>query len=260
MSPLSFSLSEPITEPDVLASIAALPTEDDLPCDDGEPMETPRHRDQMVMLIESLKVHWADHRDYYVGGNMFVHYDPTNKRRSRGPDVFVVLDVEERERKSWVVWQESMRFPDVIIELLSETTRETDTGEKKQLYERLFRTAEYYLYDPFSQEFTGYHLCSGFYEEVTPDAEGKISSAITGLSLGVRAGWLRWITPEGQVVPTPMELATQEHQRADQERQRADQERQRADQERQRADQERQRADQAEQLLEAYRRRFGNLE
>jgi hypothetical protein len=27
------SFTEPITEPDILASIASLPTEDDLPCD-----------------------------------------------------------------------------------------------------------------------------------------------------------------------------------------------------------------------------------
>ncbi len=41
-----YSFSEPITEPDILESIRALPTEDDLPCDDAEPMETPRHRDR----------------------------------------------------------------------------------------------------------------------------------------------------------------------------------------------------------------------
>ena len=46
-----YSFSEPITEPDILESIRALPTEDDLPCDDGEPLETPRHRDQMILLI-----------------------------------------------------------------------------------------------------------------------------------------------------------------------------------------------------------------
>ena len=47
-------------EAEILASFRALPTEDDLPCDDGEPMETPRHREQMNLLIDSLKVHWAE--------------------------------------------------------------------------------------------------------------------------------------------------------------------------------------------------------
>jgi Uma2 family endonuclease len=227
-----YSFSEPITEPDILESIRALPTEDDLPCDDGEPMETPRHRDQMILLIESLKLHWADRQGYYVGGNMFVHYDPQNQRRSRGPDFFLVLDVEERERKSWVVWQEGMRFPDLIIELLSDSTSEVDKGEKKLLYERMFRTQEYYLYDPFSQEFLGYHLQGLHYQERQPDAQQQIYSVVTGLYVGIREGWLRWLTTAGVVVPTPREWAEQE----------------------------RQRAEQAEQLLETYRRRFGHLE
>jgi Uma2 family endonuclease len=241
-----YSCSEPITEPEILESIRQLPTEDDLPCDDGEPMETPRHRDQMMLLIESLKAHWAERSGYYVGGNMFVHYDPTNTRRSRGPDFFLVLNVNDRERKSWVVWQEGMRFPDVIIELLSDSTRSIDKGEKKQLYAHLFRTAEYYLYDPYSHEFLGYRLQGMEYQEIVPDAEGRRPSAVTGLLLGVRDGWLRWFTAEGTVLPTPQEFAAQERQRAEQAQQRAE-----------RAEQ---RAERAEQLLEAYQRRFGHLQ
>jgi Uma2 family endonuclease len=241
-----YSFSEPITEPEILESIRQLPTEDDLPCDDGEPMETPRHRDQMHVLIESLKGHWSERSGYYVGGNMFIHYDPTNIRCLRGPGFFLVLDVDERERRSWVVWQEGMRFPDVIIELLSDSTRAIDKGEKKQLYAHLFRTAEYYLYDPFSHEFLGYRLQAMDYQESEPDTEGRIYSAVTDLSLGVKEGWLRWFTAAGTVIPTPQE--------------RAEQERLRAGQEHERAEQERLRAERAEQLIEAYQRRFGRLE
>ena len=198
------------------------------------------------LLITSLKLHWADRSGYFAGGNMDVHYDPSNKRCLRGLDFFLVLDVEERERKSWVVWQEGMRFPDVIIEPLSDTTREVDKGEKKELYEQLFRTPEYYLYGPFSQEFIGYYLHGGYYQEVQQDADQRIFSAVAGLYLGVRDGWLRWLTADGIVVPTPLEWAEQERQRAEQEHQRAEQEQRRAAQ--------------AEQLLAAYQRRFGSLD
>ena len=174
MSRPMYSCSEPITEPDVLASIEQLPTEDDLPCDDGEPMETPRHRDQMNLLIDSLKAHWSDRTGYFVGGNMFLHYDPENRRRTRGPDFFLVLNVEDRERRSWVVWREGMRFPDVIIELLSDSTRSEDEGPKKALYAELFRTPEYYLYDPYSQAFTGYQLRGSHYVEMERDGEGRM--------------------------------------------------------------------------------------
>lgn len=247
------SFTEPITEPEILADIAALPTEDDLPCDDGEPMETYRHRQQMQLLIDSLQAHWAERTAYYVSGNMFLHYDPYDRRKFRGPDFFLVMDVENRERKSWVVWQERMRFPDVIIELLSETTRKIDKGEKKTLYERLFRTAEYYLYDPLSQEFVGYHLHCAQYEEARQDAQGRIYSPVTGLSLAVRNEWLRWITREGQILLSPMELWKQEQQRTKDIQQQAEQAQQQAEQDRQRAER-------AEQLLAEYQKRFGDLE
>src|SRR5258708_3202014 len=130
MNPLDTeSVTEPFIDPEVVASFHALPTEEDLPCDDGEPMETARHRDQMILLIESLKAYWAVRQDYYVGGNMFVHYTLEQQRQFRGPDFFLVLDVDgTRERKGWVVWHGGMRFPDGIIELLSDSTRRVDKG------------------------------------------------------------------------------------------------------------------------------------
>ena len=49
-----------------------LPTQDDLPCDDGVPMETERHKKQMDLLVYSLEP-WLGERGY-VGGNMFVYF------------------------------------------------------------------------------------------------------------------------------------------------------------------------------------------
>ncbi|MDQ2696854.1 MAG: Uma2 family endonuclease [Pseudomonadota bacterium] len=243
MNPPGDTVTEPIREPEILADIDHLPTEDDLPCDDGAPMETWLHRLQMNVLIDALELQWAGRRDFFVGGNMFLHFDPANRRQCRGPDVFLVLGVERRPRKSWVVWQEGMRFPDLIIELLSDSTRETDFGAKKDLYERLFRTPEYYLYDPLSQEFHGCHLQSGRYQDIAPDGEGRIWSPVTGLHLAVRGEWLRWLGRDGQILPTAREWADQLARNALREKRRADQAEQRADQAEQRAGQERQRAE-----------------
>jgi Uma2 family endonuclease len=245
--------------PEPWASLGRLPTEDELPYDDGEPMETTRHRDQMFLLIESLKAHWSERKDYYVSGNMFLHYDPTNRRHMRGPDFFLVLDTDQHERKSWVVWQEGMRYPDVIVELLSDTTRKVDEGENKRLYARIFRTAEYYLYDPFSYELEGFTLRGAEYVPVAADSRGRIYSPKTGLYLAVRDGWLRWLSADDEVLPTPWELAQQAMERADEEQRHAELERQRAELERQRAEQAQQRAEHMESLLEAYRKRYGEL-
>jgi type IV secretory pathway VirB10-like protein len=144
---------------------------------------------------------------------------------------------------------------------------------KKQLYERVFRTPEYYLFNTDNKGLIAYHLVNGFYQQMEPDAQGRYYSAQTDLYLVIHEGWLRWMTKTGEILPTPKEKAEQEKQRADraeqmaeQERQRADQEKQRADQEKQRADQEKQRAEQeaaarrhTEELLEEYRRRLGEL-
>ena len=103
------------------------PTEDELPCDDGMPMETQRHVLQLQLLMDPLKLFWTDRQDVYVGGNMFVYFslEQVRHRDFRGPDFFAVLGVPKRDRKSWVVWQEG-KGPDLVIELLSESTAAQD--------------------------------------------------------------------------------------------------------------------------------------
>lgn len=113
-----------------------LPTEDDLPSDGGEPMETWRHRLQMDLLIDAL-LPWAEARgDCFVGGNMFLYFSDEHLQNKdfRGPDIFVALGVSPRERKSWVVWQEG-KAPDLVVELISKTSRHLDKVEKKQVYQ-----------------------------------------------------------------------------------------------------------------------------
>ena len=120
-----------------------------LPAEDGIPMETNWHRLAMNLLIESIHAHWRDRNDYFAGGNMFVYFsmDQVRRKHYRGPDVFVVLNVDgTRDRDSWIVWQEDGRYPDVIIELASPSTIRTDLGMKKTLYEQTFRRESYELF------------------------------------------------------------------------------------------------------------------
>jgi Uma2 family endonuclease len=214
------------------------PTEDELPSDDGVPMETPRHRSQMNLLIETLNLFWSDRDDFFVGGNMFLYFtiDQASGRYFRGPDFFVVLGVPRREHKSWVVWQES-KGPDVIIELLSASTAAIDKGEKKLVYQDNLRVPEYYWYHPFTGERAGFVLRDGQYEPIEPDDDNRLISRSLDLALvtwegvyqGIEASWLRWAMLDGMLLPTGEEIAVQERLRADQERLRADQERVRAE-------------------------------
>lgn len=214
------------------------PTEDELPYDDGIPMESPRHAAQMRLLIDSLQVAWADQENFFVGGNMFVYFslEQVRNRDFRGPDFFVVLNVPKRERKSWVVWEEG-KGPDVVIELLSESTAAVDKAEKKLIYQDRLRVPEYFWYDPFREELAGFALREGGYEPLELDHQGRLLSQQLGLSLvrwegtyqEITTRWLRWATLGGDLLLTAQEVATQERQRADEQQQRADEQQQRAE-------------------------------
>lgn len=221
---------------------------DILPSDDGVPMETAQHRVQMNLLIDTLKPYLAARSiPAFVGGNMFLYYQKSAHKGKQpkfcGPDFFVALGREEDDKKSYVVWEEDHHFPDVIVELLSESTESVDRGGKFILYRDLFRTPEYYLYDPLSQRFEGYCLKNGSYEPI-PAVRGVLRCQMLDLQLAVRGKWLRWLDKDGFVLPTGEERAEQEAERAEHEAERAEQERTRAEQERTRAEQERTRAEQ----------------
>ena len=106
----------------------------DLPTEDGVPLESPWHRDQINLLIDSLISAWGERDNYFVGGNMFIYFskEQARNRDYRGPDFFVVKNVDGKlERGSWIVWDEGGRYPNVIIELLSPSTAELDKTVKR---------------------------------------------------------------------------------------------------------------------------------
>lgn len=215
-------------------------------------MESSQHHKQAVLLEKTLERWWRDRHDYFIGVNLTVYFsrEQLKTRDFRGPDFFLVLDTEQRERTSWVVWEEGGKYPDLIIELLSDSTEDIDREIKKEIYQDRFRTAEYYWFSPVTQEFVGWRLVNRHYEEIPPDERGWRWSGVLGLYLGIAEGHLRYFTRAGALVPTPEEGEQQAWEQAGQAEQRAEQEQVRAEQERQRAEQEHQRAEQEHQRAE----------
>lgn len=217
----------------------------DLIFDDGEPLESNRHRIAINTLIDSLQYHWRERNDYFAGGNMFIYYSSAQVRNRdfKGPDFFAVLNVDgTKERQGWVVWEEGGRYPNTIIELMSPSTAAVDIGLKKDLYEQVFRTVDYFVYDPFDpNSLQGWHLgTNGSYDLLPPDSRGWLWSQSLGLWLGTWDGtiqretapWLRFYDDEENLVLLPGEAAQLQ---AEQERLYAERESQRAEQESQRA-------------------------
>jgi Uma2 family endonuclease len=184
---------------------------------DEPPLETDLHRDQIDLLIRLLRWLWQDRQDFYVSGNITIYYSPNQLKSEdfRGPDFFVVLSTNPDPRKSWVVWEEDGKYPNIIIELLSESTAKTDRGLKKQIYQDTFRTPDYFWFDPNTLEFQGYHLLDGKYHELEPNQQGWLWSQQLELYLGIQDQQLRFFTPDGELVPTPEETAQAEQQRSE---------------------------------------------
>jgi len=194
---------------------------------DEPPLESDRHLFQILLLLASLGWWWRDRpdapgggrRDFFMAGNLTIYFNPKQLKTQdfRGPDFFVVLDTDDRERKSWVVWEEDYKFPNLIIELLSDSTANVDRVDKKKIYQNRFKTPEYFWFDPYNLEFKGFrlHPASGRYRAIDQTTQGWRWSEQLQLYLGIEAKKLRFFTPEGNLVPAPAEAAVAERQRAE---------------------------------------------
>ncbi len=180
------------------------------------PLESYLHLQQLLLLMKCLDWLWQDKNDYFAAGNLTIYYSPEQKKTDnfRGPDFFVVLNTERKPRKSWVVWEEGGKYPNVIIELLSNSTANIDRTNKKEIYQDIFRTPEYFWFSPETLEFKGFGLTLGQYQDLQPNEQGFLWSEQLQLFIGVFEGKLRFFTPEGELVPTPEESAKTAEQRA----------------------------------------------
>ena len=205
------------------------------------PVESDLHLQQIILLITCLEWLWQDRNDYYATGNLSIYYNEKNLKTKEfcGPDFFVVLGTEKRARKSWVVWAEGGKYPNVIVEILSDSTAKVDRTKKKELYQNRFQTPEYFWFEPNNLEFQGFRLVQGKYEAIKPNQQKYLWSEQLGLYLGVYERKLRYFTAEGELVPTPQEVALQERLEKEQEKLAKEQERLEKEQERSAKEQER---------------------
>lgn len=181
---------------------------------DGEPLESLWHVLNIHLLMDILSYRYRDRDDTFVGANMFIYFSAlrAKNRDYRGPDVFFVNGNTDRHRprEGWVVWEEDGRYPDVIFELMSRRTWKEDLTTKKEIYEKNFKTAEYFCYDPRRERLQGWRLSRGKYKAIKPDDQGRLWSEQMGLWVGtIRAErhgatdtWVRLFDDDGNLAPT----------------------------------------------------------
>jgi Uma2 family endonuclease len=203
------------------------------------PLESSLHLTQIILLLTCLQWWWRDRQDFFAAGNLSIYYhpDPATRprlksgRKFRGPDFFVVLGTERRDRSSWIVSEEGGKFPNLIVEILSKGTAASDRHAKKALYQDFFKTPEYFWFDPRPQklEFQGFCLKAGNYVEIPANDQGWRWSEELGLYLGIHNDKLRYFTADGVLVPNFEEETARQaatialwQQRSEQEQHRAE--------------------------------------
>jgi Uma2 family endonuclease len=208
-------------------------------------MESDWHVVSISLLDELVRNHLGTPTNYFCGGNMFIYYSVeqakevekyveaktvARKPRFKGPDFFLVKDVDgTRPRESWVVWQEDGRYPDLVVEFISTSTRKKDVDRNVEFYAKVFRVPEYFWFDRRTGELAGYRLSGRDYVQIEPDAQGRLWSEALGAYLGVWRGeyrgrvwsWLRLWDSEGNLVLTQAEHRAIAEAQVQQERERA---------------------------------------
>lgn len=188
--------------------MAAIPLQRDdvyYPDSDGKPMaETEFHLEETIYLIEALKDRFRHAQDVYVGGDMFLYYVKGSPQHSVAPDVFVVLGVPKKKRRTYKLWEEGQP-PTLVVEVTSADSRREDQVRKKALYERL-GVAEYILYDPLGEylnpRLQGFRMLDGSYVPIPYLEESRsLQSHAVGLTFHLEDSRLRLIeTLTGQLL------------------------------------------------------------
>jgi Uma2 family endonuclease len=195
------------------------------PTSDGKPMaETDLHRDVMIDSIRALDHRYAAEPNVYVSGNLLIYYEEGNKRKHVAPDTFVVFGVPKRKRLYYLTWEEG-KFPQVLIEITSKTTKKEDIKTKKEIYRTIFKALEYILFDPtgdyLKPRLQGFRRVRGRWQEI-PVVDGKLFCETLGLELHVDGARLRFFDPQTQrYLASPEERAEVAEERAESAEERA---------------------------------------
>lgn len=231
------TLVPPVTRPSDLEL-------EEYPYSDGKIlMETDPHANSIVAVRNQLQWHFEGVPDVYVAGSMAVYYREGDRSAVVAPDVFVVLGVAKRARKSYLVWEEGGVVPTFVLEVASLSTSGRDATAKRETYERM-GVREYWRFDPVGKHIRkgleGWRLAATGYERMRETGPaGWYRSEVLGLDLRAEEWLLRFRdTRLGRELMTHAETS-RALQESDQQRDRAECERAKAVRERDEAVRER---------------------
>ncbi|RKU20173.1 Uma2 family endonuclease [Candidatus Poribacteria bacterium] len=194
-------------------------TADLYPESDGKPMaETDLHIDEIFRMRQILRAYFAEMLDVYVSGNLMMYYEEGTPSKSVSPDMLVAFGVGKKARRTYKTWEEG-KPPDFVVEFSSKGTVQNDLDSKMKLYASL-GISEYFLYDVdrryLPTPLMGFRLTGEEYVEISPNADGGISSQTLGLDFHLLADSFGIYDPSvGEWLQTPAEAAETRAERAE---------------------------------------------
>jgi len=130
-------------------SVVHVPTWQDYPCSDGEPMaDNAWQFDWISMLKWELEYLFRHNPDVLVAGDMFWYPLAEDKGEKLAPDVFVAFGRPKFRRDSYMQWMEGGQPPQVVIEVLSPSNKPDEMKKKREFYEK-YGVEEYYIFDTY---------------------------------------------------------------------------------------------------------------
>ncbi|MBT9560028.1 MAG: Uma2 family endonuclease [Myxococcales bacterium] len=142
-------------------------------------------------------------RRHYIGKSIMTWYPG---ERGFAPDLFVVFDVDDHERDSWVASTEGRRL-DIAFEVLVKGDRTKDPERNVSWYARL-GIPEYFVLDGANRRVHGFRLTAsspgGRYERIVPQL-GRLWSEVLRLDIATEGRGFRFYTGEARV-PTSEEV------------------------------------------------------
>lgn len=223
----------------------------DYPESDGQPMADNTKQFQWIVTIkENLD---ALLPNAFVAGDLFWYPVAGNNLLKQAPDVLVALGRPKGHRGSYRQWEEANVAPQIVFEILSPSNRVIEMLKKEQFYEH-YGVAEYYVYDPDSNEFVGWERVAGQWQRIDP-VHGWVSPLL-GIRFELTPETLHIYRPDGSQFETFAELL----QRAATERQAKDVALAQAEQERQAKDVALAQAEQERQTANALRAELERLQ
>jgi Uma2 family endonuclease len=177
------------------------------PEDDGRPMSdnTLQWR-WMVIIKENVEIIFLDDPHVFVAGNLLWYPVEGNPAIRQAPDILVALGRPKGDRGSYKQWEEGGIAPQVVFEVLSPGNRGGELIRKFLFYEK-YGVEEYYIYDPDTNELTGWQRSGNQLREI-PQMNGWTSPRL-GIRFELGAEELAIFRPDGTRFVSPSEMAKQ---------------------------------------------------